>query len=190
MIEPSERCIGCFALLDGKEKHCGECRFSFRCAAPFEFWGPAAALVSEFKYSGRFQLAAPMAGYMALQLERLGWPLPDLVVPVPISLTHLLKRGYNQSGLLAQELSRIIDRPCVSLLKRRSGHFSQSGQDRSQRLKLSSEEFSWKKRHPIADKTILLIDDVTTTKSTLIACAEQLQACFPARLYALTFCIA
>ena len=190
LIEPDARCLICFADLEGKSKRCEQCMIKgFRCGAAFDYFGPAAALVRDLKYGGRIGLATSMASYMALQFFRLEWPQPDLIVPVPLSFAHFLTRGYNQSLLLAEELGKILNVPVADPLKRSSETFSQSGLDKEHRLRLSAEAFTWKKQSDIADKTLLLIDDVTTTKTTLSHCAARLQEGFPRRLFALTFCI-
>jgi ComF family protein len=163
---------------------------SFRHAAAFEYQGPASTLTRQFKYSGRVHLAEAMAGYMAVQFFRVDWPLPDLIVPVPLSFSHFMTRGYNQSQLLAEQLGKILNRPVASVLKRRSGDFSQSGLDKQLRQKLLSHSFSLKKKTDLSDKIILLIDDVATTKTTLSHCVSLLQDAYPAKIYALTFCIA
>jgi competence protein ComFC len=188
LIESSERCPVCFASR-GSEIH--TCTHStFRHAAAFDYFGPAAALVRELKYSGRVDLAAPLAGYMGVQFSRLNWPLPDVIVPVPISFFRFLSRGYNQSTLLANHLGQILDRPVENILKRKSGDFSQSSLDKTHREQLSSHSFFWKKGADVADKVVLLIDDVATTKTTLSHCVALLREGFPRSVYALTVCIA
>ena len=190
LIDPQARCVVCFADLDGRSRKCETCAIKgFRCAAAFDYFGPASALIRELKYRGRVGLAASMASYMALQFFRLEWPQPDLIVPVPLSFAHYLTRGYNQSLLLSRELGKLLNCPVVDLLKRSSESFSQSGLDKEHRLQLSAEAFSWNKPLDCTDKTLLLIDDVTTTKTTLSHCITRLQEGFPRRLFALTFCI-
>jgi ComF family protein len=127
---------------------------------------------------------------MAMQFIDLGWPIPDLIVPVPISWTHWLGRGYNQSLLLAEVISSILGSPVKDIIKRQSGDYSQAGLSRSSRLKLSKGNFSLKPNADVADRVVLLIDDVMTTGSTLRRCAEQLLIQCPREIYALTLCCA
>lgn len=157
-------------------------------SSAFEYAGPAATLVQQFKFGKKQELARDLASWMLIQFLRLEVPLPDLIVPVPQPFMRTWTRGYNQSLLLAQEISRLLDRPCADLLKKRSGDFPQTGQSRKQRESLPSDAISWKKRRSISDETILLIDDVMTTGATLRHCAAALQEGYPAALYALTFC--
>src|SRR5262245_34544757 len=115
-------------------------------AAVFDHIGPAATLVRKFKYSNQSYLAKGLAGFMALQFIRLNWPMPDLIVPVPISTAHWFDRGFNQSYLLARSLSDLLSCPVADILKRRSGDYSQAGLKRSDRLKLEKESFLLKKQ--------------------------------------------
>lgn len=185
------RCAYCFVP---SESVCDKCRQripSFKkAAAVFDHLGPAAALIHALKYNNRPDLAKDFAAFMIVQFTRLNWPIPDLIVPVPQSLSHYVMRGYNQSTLIANEFAKLLECPCLDLLKRHSGTFSQMGQNRDQRESLSEDNFSWKKSHLISDKTILLIDDVMTTGTTLRHCASMLQQGFPEAIYALSFCLA
>ena len=157
--------------------------------AAFEYEGPAACLVRALKFGGRSELAKIAASFMAVQLLSSNWPLPDLLVPVPQSLTHRLLRGYNPSLLLAQALSRLINRPVQELLKRQGWEFSQTGRSEEQRKMLDQESFAWKKRESIADLHLLLIDDVMTTGTTLEHCKRRLQEGFPKRIDTLVLCL-
>jgi len=189
-LEKRGRCPYCFTRLENSSK-CEACRKGGRSlqlmAATFEHIGPAACLVHAFKYAGRGDLAPDLAAWMVAQLVRLKWPFPDLVVPVPQSLSHFLSRGYNQSLLLAEEIGRFIERPIKDVLQRKSGGFSQSALNKTQREKLSQELFAWKCPYDVSDKTLLLIDDVLTTGRTLRCCAEVLREGFPKKVYCLTF---
>jgi competence protein ComFC len=165
---------------------CREKSYPFkRAAAVFEFFGPAASLIEKLKRDHRPYLAKDLAAFMSVQFFRLGWPLPDLLVPVPQTALHTLKRGYNSSELLARELGTLLECPYENLIKRKGGAFPQTGQKRIQRERLSSEFFSWKKRSAIADKTILLIDDTMGTGTTLSHVSALLQEGCPQAIYAL-----
>jgi competence protein ComFC len=128
------------------------------------------------------RLAEGLAGYMALQYLKSDLPLPDLVVPVPQSLHRSLHVGYNPSLLLAQHLGKTLDRPVLQLLKRKRQLFCQMKVDTDQRYLLSAENFAWRKRVPIAEKTILLVDDIVGTGASLRACAQRLYEGFPLKI--------
>jgi len=157
-------------------------------AAVFDYHGPAATLVTKMKYSNQPYLSKGAAAYMAVQLMKLDWPVPDLIVPVPLTLSHRISRGYNQSLLLAHALGNMLNCPVRSILNRRWLDYSQTGMSRSQREALDKEAFSLRNRINIRDQVILLIDDVSTTGQTMNCCAEALYTGFPEAVYGLTLC--
>lgn len=193
IITPADRCHHCFSENIHPSLHlCQECQSSPSVheglASVFDFVGPAASLVKKMKYHNMPYLAEGMGAYMTAQFCQLDWPIPDYIIPVPISLSHQFQRGYNQSTLLASSLSRHLNRPLLEPLKRRNGDYSQARLNREQRKSLKEEAFVLESTSDIADKTLLLVDDVMTTGSTLRCCLQALQEGHPKSLYALTFC--
>lgn len=99
-----------------------------------------------------------------------GWPV-DLIIPVPISSQRLMERGYNQAAILAYPLALSLNIPYLpdALLKHRESR-SQIGLSYSERMNNIQDSFKAKSKK-IKNKSILVIDDVTTTGATLNACA-------------------
>ena len=194
MIDPLTRCSLCFSsdLDREKENKCQGCRKNPRnishIASVFDYEGPAATLVKQLKYGGQSYLAKGGGAYLAAQFLTLGWPIPDFILPMPMAPLRRWERGYNQSMLLAQTFSQLIQCPVSTLLKRKNGDFSQAGLDYQQRLSLQSDSFFLKKGEDFFDRNLLLIDDVMTTGSSLNCCAEALTPFFPKSIYALTLC--
>lgn len=195
-INPSECCPVCFGPADdytAESNRCLSCKgqpalLFCQMGAVFDYLGPAASLIKKLKYANQPYLAKGAGAFLAAQFQRLEWPVPDAIIPVPLSFTHWLDRGYNQSELLANSLADFLQVPVWKALKRRSGDYSQAGLTWSQRQALASKKFKLKKNYSLQDKTLLLIDDVMTTRSTLYRCAEILLEGCPSRLYALTLC--
>lgn len=190
---PSEyRCPTCFIPLREESILCQEClrypSLYAGMAAAFDYEGPPSSLVKRLKYANQPYLAKGMAAFLVGQFDRLQWPLPDALIPVPLSLTRRFERGYNQSHLLAEEMGKLLGRPVWNALKRQSGDFSQAALSLEQRKGLNSQRFKLKKGIEIAGKILLVIDDVMTSGSTLRACGELLGSGNPEALYALTFC--
>lgn len=193
LIEPEERCPQCFG--SGKNlagKSCDECnsirQVLHRIGAAFDYAGPAAALVRELKYCDRPYLARGAGAFMAAQFIRLGWPLPDALIPTPLSRMRRLDRGYNQSELIAKSMGEILQVPVWNILKRQSGDYSQAGLTLAQRKTMSGERFRYTGGDLLQDKTILIIDDVITSGSTMHHCGETLLAGCPAVIYGMAFC--
>ncbi len=192
-LDPLERCPTCFnSIVEDHSLPCQEClhypSFFDQIGAVFGYEGPAASLVKRLKYANQPYLAQGMAGFLVGQFARLDWPLPCALIPVPLSFTHWLERGYNQSTLLAEEMGRILQCPVWDALRRQSGDYSQAALSLEQRKGLDSKCFKLKNRYLLQGKVLLIIDDVMTTGSTLQGCGEILSRYEPAALYALTFC--
>jgi ComF family protein len=140
------------------------------------------------KYGQQTYLAKGIAGFMLNQWAQLQWPVPDIIIPVPQSTSHWLERGFNQSGLIAKQFAKGIDKTFAEPIKRNSGDYSQAGLKKDQRKKLTNVRFSLHKPELLTDKTVLLIDDVSTTGATLKQCGSIIVQAGPRALYALTFC--
>lgn len=195
LIDPVERCPHCFSI-DYVPDH-GVCTDCVRkppvlqgIAAAFDYVGPAACLVKKLKYGDLPYLSKGCAAFLAAQFLRLEWPLPDVIIPVPIARTHLLERGYNQSLLLAKDLGEILCCPIKEALYRKSGDYSQAGLSRRQRMELDGAYIQLKTelKQELHDKCVLLVDDVMTTGSTMRKCAEALFEKSPAAIYGLAVC--
>lgn len=194
-INPEERCSRCFSadhtFSRNSSKHClQKTALIYRQAAALEYIGPAATLVKQLKYGNRPYLARGGSALLFAQFDRLKWPLPDAIIPVPLSLTHWLQRGYNQSALLAENMANFLNIPVWDVLKRKSGDYSQAGLNLEQRKRLDGKHFKLKSGYSLEDKVLLLVDDVMTSGSTLNRCAEALAEGVSARIYALTLCSA
>lgn len=153
-------------------------------SAAFEYIGPITTLIPQLKYGNKYWLAEGLGGYMAAQFLQMDWPIPDVIAPVPMAWNKSLARGYNQSYLLAASVGKILKVPVKPLLKRRCGDFSQAGLTKERRIGLDGQNIRLKRS--VYDQTVLLIDDVITTGSTLKRCGEALLEGCPSKIYALS----
>lgn len=100
----------------------------------------------------------------------------DALVPVPMHFTKVLQRGFNQSKVLAGELSKQHNIPLeTQLLRQVKRKKSQASKTRSERQELDSMIFQANSKKAKRYKHVLLLDDVFTTGSTLAACFEALK---------------
>jgi ComF family protein len=121
-----------------------------------------------------------MARYMAPLVSRADDPL---LVPVPLHRTRLWSRGFNQSVLVAHELSRRLDIATDPFALRRIRRTPPlKGLSRLQRRKTVAGAFRVTNQAAIAGRTIILVDDVLTTGSTAEACARTLRRAGAARV--------
>ena len=126
-------------------------------------------IVHRFKYQREFAFLAWMSDEMAGVYQEEFAPLDfDLIIPVPLHWQRLLKRGYNQSQLLARFLAKKINLPLApSVLVRTKNTPPQVGLSRNQREKNLKKAFLVKKPSLVEGKKLLLIDDVITTGATI-----------------------
>lgn len=99
----------------------------------------------------------------------------DYIVPVPMNKKKLRKRGYNQSEILAEHLSELLDIPVRTDLigKRYSSETQHSRTAEERKTAVITEYFSLDKK--LGGEKILLCDDIFTTGSTANRCAELLK---------------
>ena len=114
----------------------------------------------------------------------------DFIVPVPISLTRLLKRKYNQSALIASVLCKKSNKPYLEALKRIKFNKSQGHLPKKDRIANVKNCFVMKEKFlsKIHGKNILLIDDVFTTGATVNECAKVLKENGVNQVFVLTLC--
>jgi ComF family protein len=148
----------------------------------FEGIGPAGSLMSSLKKTFSPQVASILAAYMAIQYAQSELPLPDLITAVPSSWWRKWQVGGDCAACLAKELAKLLERPFLPLLQRRRQLLRQDFLTREERACLSSEEFQWRIKKNLSEKTILLVDDTVTTGTTLACCAERLWEASPAQI--------
>ncbi len=137
--------------------------------APFLYDGPAKNLVVDFKYHGIRGLAKEMAVFMARRIEGLGIAA---LVPVPLHHARIRERGYSQTRLLADSISRITGIPVVNCLKR--NRYTTPQVELSGRERLSNLQNAFAFTGPFSPEPVAIIDDITTTGTTLVEAAEVL----------------
>lgn len=144
--------------------------------APFRFNGVIREAVHQLKYHNLREISGLLAVFLNDYLNR--YPIScDILVPVPLHPKRLRERGYNQSGLLARELSKLNGIPVSESCLIRSIHsFSQAKTSSvRERLKNVSGIFAVK-NDALRNKRVLLIDDVSTSGATLNECARALMS--------------
>lgn len=179
-------CEGCGLPLigdaDGFRLDCDECMSTPRPwsqgRAALLYKDKARRLVMALKHGDRADLAAPVAGWIA----RASGPLlrdNPLICPVPLHWSRLIKRRYNQSALIAENLSRLAGLDYwPDMLKRIKATPSLEGKTRAQRFAALQRAIVAHPRHRalMQGRVILLVDDVMTSGATLTACADACRA--------------
>lgn len=132
-------------------------------------------LIKDFKFHGKGYLYKPLGQLMLNTLEGIEDHF-DLVVYVPSHRRKEAIRGYNQSQLLAQYISKTLNIPLSSNNLIKTKHTKdQNKLKRIDRITNLQGAFKIRNKKEIEDKEILLIDDIITTGSTMIECAKVLR---------------
>jgi len=142
-----------------------------RSVGPFEGWLRGA--VVHFKYHGEWARAAHLGAHLASTIAQL--QQCDVLVPVPLHPARLRQRGFNQSLLLAQHAAVSLGVEVQEPLLRTRRTDAQINLGAEQRVANVAGAFAMQPNFPVAGHSIVLIDDVITTGSTLSACAEVLR---------------
>lgn len=172
--------------------YCGKClqtkRFLFTMQrSAFIYNDNSKNLILDFKFRDKTVSAATLSNLLFVAGKDIWAHKPHLLMPVPLHHTRLVQRRYNQSALLVKELA---DKTGISAdycnLYRKHKTIPQvklTGQARRRNL---HNVFAIQDAAAIKNKKIVLIDDVSTTGSTLNECAKALKKGGAAEIYSLT----
>ena len=145
--------------------------------APFVYGGAIAVAITRFKYEGRSNLARPLAHLLLRALPQLKPLAIDVVVPVPLHPTRLVERGFNQAALLGRPLAGRLGAAFEArALTRIKATEAQATLSREVRQRNVRGAFEVRQRHSLANRCVLLVDDVATTGATLAEAAIAVHA--------------
>ncbi|MEO1016331.1 MAG: ComF family protein [Pseudomonadota bacterium] len=156
-----------------------------RARAAMRYDEASKRLILSFKHHERLDGLNLFGRWMAQVGAELIEPT-SLLVPVPLHRWRLLRRGFNQSSLLALAIQRQIGGGlCLDMLVKPMATDSQQtlgGAARARNITTASFAVRQKHAHRVQDAKIVLIDDVMTTGSTVSAVAQVLRRAGAARV--------
>ena len=179
----------CCGQPQSREEICKECQDAppdyqaLRSYGVFE--GKLRAALHRLKYKRDIAMGEALSKHLIELYNHFKWDI-DLVVPVPLGSQRARDRGYNQAGLLGRPLAYAVQKPYQpDALQRIRETRSQVGLSAKERRGNVAGVFR-AKREQVAGKVVLVVDDVTTTGSTISACAQALREAGATAVYGLT----
>ncbi len=158
-----------------------------KCVSVVRYDETSKKIILPFKHGDKTQLAKFMAKLMCVSGKKLIAD-SDVIIPVPIHFTRMLKRKYNQASLLCNFIARQYNKKVLySTLLRNVATKSQGHMSLFQRKHNVSGAFIVRHPEQIKGKSVLLIDDVFTTGSTVDECAKVLRKNGAKKIFVLTF---
>lgn len=184
-------CVVCGSKLMGEELLCPQCKegekHRFTQARALYQYDSAASSVYRFKYGGRKEYGAYFGEEMARYLgEFVRGVEPDGLVPIPLHPKRLRSRGYNQAEILARVLGNSLHIPVYpNYLKRVKNTAPLKNQNPKERQNNLKKAFLVPE-NDVKLKTIVIIDDIYTTGSTVDEAAGTLLKAGAEKVYVVT----
>jgi len=174
-------CPLCAAPCDGELAVCLNCQgqapAQHGTVAWGEYDGALRSAVLGLKARGRDELAEPLGRRLAARIAVADWADDvELICHIPSHPLRTLRRGWPAAASLARVVGRELGLPVRTLLKRR-GLRRQTGRSRAERAALPRRAF--RAAGSVRGRRLLIVDDVTTTGTTLSRAAETLLAALP-----------
>lgn len=172
------KCIFCRKLLGkGEKDYCLSCSLDLpendgirvipgaqACRAPLRYEGKARDAMIRYKFSGLSCYGPAFARLMVPLASSSG---AELIVWIPVSFRRRLERGYDQTELIAKELSARTGIPAKKVLrKKHTGRQSAAGGPEARKRNVKGA-FSVTDETAVRSRKLLLLDDVCTTGATL-----------------------
>lgn len=148
-------------------------------------------LMHQFKYKNNRDLGLQLGRIMGDQIQKSGRFQVDALIPLPLFPVKEKRRGYNQATLLCKGMAESMKVPVIDSAIIRPQHTAtQTKKGRIERWKNMEGKFVLHDPGVIANKHLLLVDDIVTTGATLEACGNELLKADNVRLSLATLCVA
>lgn len=176
-----------------EEEYCGDCmerRHYFKEGAAVFSYSSIKESVYRFKYEGRQEYGVYYGEQVRLRLgQKIRMWNPDGLIPVPLYRKKQQKRGYNQAEILARAISKEMDIPVYNnLVVRIRNTVPQKELDiqaRENNLKRAFKIY----QNDVKLKTIIIVDDIYTTGSTMDALALECKRSGIENIYCISLAI-
>lgn len=170
-------CRNCFKKLDPVPK---DSPFSGRgdvsCIFPcFYYNDTLKKLIYRYKFNGEWKIGKLFSEMIFNSLKDIKYLHEfDFITPIPLSRKRFFERGYNQSEIIAKDISEKLNIPFVICVYRRKNTAAQSLLKRNDRIHNITNAFIADK-DKVFEKNIIIFDDIFTTGATINSCAKELK---------------
>ncbi len=198
-----ERCPYCSKVIEFNKIACDNCIKKFPetysinrviggypCVSPFFYQGIFADAVKRFKFQEYTKSSDKLARVVCDSIrKRYNTDEIDIITYVPMHPKKQKKRGFNQSELLAKDISKELNIPCKNLLiKVKNNNEQHKCASPAKRRDNVRDAYKAVKDETIKGKTILIIDDILTTGYTLGECAKTIEKYTDSTILCATVC--
>ena len=185
-MQSTPRCERCaIALNENAFSICADCLRQppkqTLCIAAVDYTPLHGEILRQLKYRHRLFAARDISMLLArtLGIYYQSQPMPQLILPVPLHVSKLNQRGFNQSALLAKHLAVFFQLElALHYVTRQKRTKALEGLAKAERKRVMRAAFSAKKL-PATIRHIALVDDVYTSGATIDACITALKKCNP-----------
>ena len=184
------KCPFCRRLIDEQDRICKSCKSKLpfithrpprtlehirECYSALSYEGTVRDSLLRYKFHGAVAYAEIYGDFLTKCIDENAITC-DIITWVPLSRGRLRKRGYDQARILAEYVSDKTGIECAQLLRKKRNNRAQSSiSDAATRRKNVKGVYELAGEPPYA-KTILLIDDIVTTGSSMSECAKVLKS--------------
>ena len=196
-----DRCPYCGRTVPSGKLYCKNCGTLFpkeyrknrvvggyRCVAPFRYEGVFRKAVNNFKFYSRPEYDKGLAAQICKCVKAEYGDEIDLITFVPMRRAKQIKRGYNQAELLARQMSKILSIPCRRQLIQHKKNKTQHELSSLERKANVKGVYKAVETERIKGKTVLVVDDISTTGCTLGECCKVLEKAGAKKLYCASVC--
>lgn len=188
------RCLKCGKSLDEDKEYCTDCEsihhiYDQSCAV-YEYSDVIKQSIYQYKYYNKREYVGTYAKDCVRQCgELIEYWKPDVMVPVPLHLKKLKKRGFNQAELLATNIGMQLNIEVDNTLLFRTRYTAPMKElDNKGRINNLKNAFQVS-QNDVKYNKILLVDDIYTTGATLDACAKALKDAGVQKVYGVCLCV-
>ncbi len=171
-------CNHCGRAVVGAENYCSTCKGILvaldKCRSVFVYKSPISGLIKKMKYDNKKYLVDIFAEHLS-KIYFKNYFNADGLTFVPMTKKAKRNRGYNQSELLAEKVAEKTGVPVLDCLIKVKETERQAKLGRVERIKNLIDAFRVADKKAVKDKSIVIVDDVSTTGATAEALAEKLK---------------